>query len=297
MTAAAIAAVEADGYSQLTVAKIIERARISRKTFYDIFSNSEDCFLAAFEQTLQQGREIARDAYAAESEWRPAMRAAVLSLLRFMDEERGLARLCVVDALVAGPPVLRRRAKTLQELAQAIDLGRALADPLNAPQPLTAPAILGGVCGVLHQRLLDEDPAPLTDLLGPLMSMIVMPYLGLAAANEEFKAPSPPGVTGRSAAGKKTSANASNPLEMVDIRLTYRTVRVLTAIAEAPGASNRQIAQDAGIVDPGQISKLLRRLAGLELIENAGPGHLSGASNAWRLTDLGAQLQRATRGR
>jgi len=59
------------------------------------------------------------------------------------------------------------------------------------------------------------------------------------------------------------------------MRLTDRTVRVLAAIAAIaaqPGLSNRQISQRAGITDQGQISKLLSRLAGLQLIENTGEG-------------------------
>jgi DNA-binding MarR family transcriptional regulator len=81
------------------------------------------------------------------------------------------------------------------------------------------------------------------------------------------------------------------------MRLTYRTVRVLSVIGERPGASNREIAESSGIVDQGQISKLLNRLARLELIVNLGGGQERGASNAWHLTPRGGQVERATRPR
>jgi DNA-binding MarR family transcriptional regulator len=81
------------------------------------------------------------------------------------------------------------------------------------------------------------------------------------------------------------------------MRLTYRTVRVLMVIAEHPGASNREIAEGSGIVDQGQISKLLNRLARLNLVENLGEGQEKGAANAWHLTARGAQVERATRPR
>jgi AcrR family transcriptional regulator len=291
---AVIAVVEEGGYSRLTVAKVISRAKVSRKTFYEIFANGEDCFDAAFEQILQGAREMLRDAYAGELDWRAAMRAAMLSLLSFMDQERGLARLCIVESLLAGPAVLKRRDRALGELARAISMGDC--ESRRVPQPLTSEAILGGVFGVLHQRLLAEDPAPLTDLLNPLMGMIVLPYLGPAIADDECARPKPQPLPAPEPPASRPARASVNPLEGVDMRLTYRTVRVLTAIAGAPGASNRQIAQDAGIVDQGQISKLLRRLAGLGLIENSGPGHRTGGSNAWGLTKLGAQLHRATRG-
>ena len=56
MLAAAVEAVEDVGYARMTVAQVISRARVSRKTFYDVFTDREDCFLAAFEQALSQAR-------------------------------------------------------------------------------------------------------------------------------------------------------------------------------------------------------------------------------------------------
>ena len=78
------------------------------------------------------------------------------------------------------------------------------------------------------------------------------------------------------------------------MRLTYRTVRVLTAITTHPGASNRQIAEHAGISDQGQISKLLHRLSTLGLIHNTVP-HTKGQPNAWTLTPHGARLEQNLR--
>jgi DNA-binding MarR family transcriptional regulator len=79
------------------------------------------------------------------------------------------------------------------------------------------------------------------------------------------------------------------------MRLTYRTARVLEGIAEHPGASNRQVSEYGGIEDQGQVSKLLRRLASLGLLSNAGGGHLSGEPNEWTLTAKGEQVARSIR--
>jgi DNA-binding MarR family transcriptional regulator len=67
------------------------------------------------------------------------------------------------------------------------------------------------------------------------------------------------------------------------LRVTYRTVRVLGAIAERPGMSNMEVARRADVVDQGQVSKLLKRLAGLGLIENTGGGQAHGQANRWRV--------------
>jgi hypothetical protein len=83
---------------------------------------------------------------------------------------------------------------------------------------------------------------------------------------------------------------AQDPLRELDMRLTYRTVRVLRSVAASPGSSNRVVADGAGIADQGQISKLLRRLQGLGLIENVGADPARGEPNAWTLTQRGGEV-------
>jgi AcrR family transcriptional regulator len=294
MLAAAVEAVEDVGYARMTVAQVISRARVSRKTFYDVFTDREDCFLAAFEQALGQARLIAQEAYESESNWRDGIRAALARLLMFMDAEPGLAKLCIVEALGAGERVLDRRARVLDELAQVIDRGRAATNATREPPQVTAEGVVGAIFAVLHTRVLESGGEPLTDLLGSLMSMIVLPYLGARAAGRELSRPPLEIPTdGRS----RALTRHRDPLEGLNMRLTYRTVRVLMVIAEHPGASNREIAEGSGIVDQGQISKLLNRLARLKLVENRGEGQEKGAANAWHLTARGAQVERATRPR
>jgi DNA-binding MarR family transcriptional regulator len=80
------------------------------------------------------------------------------------------------------------------------------------------------------------------------------------------------------------------------MRLTYRTMRVLTAVASRPGLNNRRVASEAGVADQGQISKLLARLESLGLLANTGEQG-PGEANAWRLTDRGQELELAIRAR
>jgi AcrR family transcriptional regulator len=293
LLAAAVDVVQERGYARMTVAQVILRARVSRKTFYDIFADREECFLAAFEQAVDHARELAVAAYEREPSWRDGTRSALARLLILMDEEPALAKLCVVEALGAGERVLQCRAEVLRELAVGVDRGRRVTQPRREPPSVTAEGIVGAILGVLHTRLLVRAKEPLTDLLGPLMSMIVLPYLGPTAARRELARPGPD-IRGIRRASRRLP-RAQDPLAGLNIRLTYRTVRVLMIIAEHPGASNREIADGSGIVDQGQISKLLTRLQRLQLVENVGDGQEKGAANAWHLTRRGAQLERSAR--
>jgi AcrR family transcriptional regulator len=291
MLAAASEAVAEVGYARMTIAQVIGRARVSRKTFYDVFADREDCFLAAFEQAISRARVVANEAYEQESSWRDGIRASLAALLTFMDEHPDLARLCLVEALAAGDPVLERRAQVLDELANIVDRGRFERNAASDPAPLTAEGVVGGIIAVLHARLIEDCSEPHSDLLGALMGMIVLPYLGARAASGELSRPLP---ERRRVRRTRKSARSKDPLDDLNMRLTYRTVRVLGVIGEQPGASNRQIAEDSGIIDQGQISKLLNRLARLTLVENLGEGQERGGANAWHLTARGAQVERAT---
>ena len=197
MLTAAAEAVEEVGYARLTVAQVIARARVSRKTFYDLFEDREDCFLAVFDQAVEQISALVSEAYAREQSWRDGLRAGVLAMLRFMDDEPGLARICVVEALGAGPRVLKRRTEVIAQLRGVLDQGRSsagarVARATEESPDVTSEGVIGAVFAVLHSRLLARSREPFTALLGPLMSMIVLPYLGARVASSELTRKPPP---------------------------------------------------------------------------------------------------------
>jgi AcrR family transcriptional regulator/DNA-binding MarR family transcriptional regulator len=286
---AAMADVTAErGAGQVTVAHIVARSGVSRRTFYELFSDREECLLAALDQAIVRATAAVLPAHRVELRWPARIRSALTALLAFLDEEPAMARLCVVESLAAGPRALQRRTRIVAALIDAVDEGREVVRPGKQPPPLTAEGIVGAVLAIVHTRLLRDGGEPLSKLTGPLMAAIVLPYLGQPAAEKELHKPAALLKT-------KTSPPHRDPLDGLDMRLTYRTVRVLIAIAAVPGASNRQVAGEAGIADQGQISKLLARLQHLGLIENSGDGQVRGGPNAWTLTPKGAEFERSIR--
>jgi AcrR family transcriptional regulator len=273
------------GVARSSVAHVVARSGVSRRTFYELFDDREDCFLAAFDQAVTRATARVAPAYEQAGDWLDRMRAGLRALLEFLDDEPGLGRLAIVDALGAGPVALERRTRVVGLLIDAVDLGRR--EPCAAPglKRLAAEGVVGAVLAVLHARLTEPQPRPTIGLLGPLMGVIVLPYQGHAVAARE---------TSRRAPRRKPAAASvsGDPLRDLEMRLTYRTVRVLVAIASVPGASNREVANAAGVSDPGQISKLLARLEHLGLVANLGEGHARGEPNAWRLTTKGRDVER-----
>jgi AcrR family transcriptional regulator len=283
MLNSAVQVVSERGYGQMSVARVTRRAGVSRRTFYDLFENREGCFLAAFDEAVSEMSTLAQQAWEGEQTWHARVRASLGALLDFLDERPGVGALVVVEALGAGPRVLEHRARMLAQLTEAIDKGCTTAATRRQPAPLTAEGIVGAVLSVIHARLLETRPQRLGELLNPLMALIVTPYLGHTAAQWELER----SVPHRAA----RPINAEDPLKGLNMRITYRTLRVLTVIAEQPGASNRQIALQAGVSDQGQISKLLTRLERLELVHNTAPPQPAGEPNVWLLTQRGRAVQ------
>ncbi len=285
-----------EGAQNASVARVVARSGVSRRTFYDLFEDREDCFLAAFEDALRRVSEHAllayrgpRDAPKALSSgrplaWQARVRAGLLAILRFIEDEPDQGRLLVVESLVAGPRAVQRRAQIIAVLVDAVREGESETKPGYGQPALSAEGVVGAVLSVIHARLLPGQSGSLSALLNPLMGMIVLPYLGPAAARRESERPPPE-------PSRRSPAPRGDPLRDLDMRLTYRTVRALVAIAGHPGASNRQIAQAAGIADQGQISKLLLRLQNLGLIRNGGEGPTRGEPNAWTLTPRGQEIE------
>ena len=311
MLAAAGQVVGEVGYGGMSVARVTDRAGVSRRTFYEQFDDREDCFLALFDEALARAGKVARDAATAalataKGGWRERIRAGLTALIVLVDEESEVGSLLIVDALGGGPRVLECRARALEAVKGVIDAGRAESRKGSDAPPLTAEGVVGAVLSVVHARLLEEaagrrangssrsraQARPLTELINPLMAMIVLPYLGQAAAARELEAPTAPTVH-RPARRRAATQPLRDPLQGLEMRLTYRTLLVLSAIAEQPGASNRQIADVAGVHDQGQISKLLGRLERLGLISNGGAGQAKGEANAWGLTPKGREVEAA----
>lgn len=291
LLAAAARVLDELGYTQATVAHITRRSRVSRRTFYELFGDREECFVAVLEDAAARVQGDLRAANLEGLSWLERIRVGLRTILAFFDREPALARVCVVQSLRGGPTMLARREQLLAELAAAVDGGRAESARAAELPALTAQGLVGAAVGILYSRLLAGGRGSLCALQGELMAMIALPYLGASAARREQARE----IAVPASRGRRREPAGGDPLEGLAMRVTYRTARVLEGVAELPGASNRQVADFAGIHDPGQVSRLLARLEGLGLVTNGSPSQLKGEPNVWTLTPRGEQVTQSIR--
>jgi hypothetical protein len=240
----------------------------------DVAVIEERCF-AAFEEALENLAETVGRAADRERSWLARLRAGVVALLGFFDDEPQRGRLLLRDVAPTDQALgLRFEQRLLGVLAGLFEDAPARSEVPGTCSPLLHELITGGVFGVIRASVLEGEGVPLVELAPSLMAFIVAPYLGQAAASAELAGSPAPSEEERGAGGRRLYA-------------TRRTRLVLGAIAAAPRSSNREVAARAGLGDEGQTSKLLRRLAERGLIENVGFGQQGGRSNAWLLTMRG----------
>jgi AcrR family transcriptional regulator/DNA-binding MarR family transcriptional regulator len=280
------------GVGKLSVSAIVAHSGVSRRTFYEVFPDVRECLLAALEESLGQARARVREAYDTHAPWRLRTRLALHALLCLFEDEPTRGRLLVVEAPGAGQQALERRAQVLGELSDAVEEGRAETGRGSALTALTAEGLVGSALAVVHARMVADDvrgTPSLVELTNPLMSMIVLPYLGAAAARKELEQPLP-----ERRRRESQPTDGASRLNTLPMRITYRTMRVLRTIGAHPGASNREIGKTAGMGDQGQVSKLLQRLDRLGLIVNTTTSDERGMANSWQLTPAGAEIEQAT---
>lgn len=201
---AAIRMAGAEGYAGMTVSAVISKAGVSRKTFYEFFSDREDIFLAAFDLVVERALAGARAAYDRGDSWPERLRHLLESGLAALAANPHEARMGFVEVLAAGPRALQRRDAAMREFMQFLAPGydaSGRAGGEDAIPPLMPEAIVGAVFEIVYARVLQERTAELPELLDQLMYCALAPFLGPAAASAQASA-----GPAAAAAGRRKSA-------------------------------------------------------------------------------------------
>ena len=173
-------AIAENGYASTTIAHITRHAAVSRRTFYEHFASKDECFVAAYDTVMEQLRERVSAAFDEQDDWPHAIRAGISAMLGFLAVEPNLARLSMVESLVAGPVVVERYDAAIKGLVPYFEAGREGRPPevLARLSPTTEEALVGGMVSLISRRILADRTAELEDLLPDLVEFTLTPYLG-----------------------------------------------------------------------------------------------------------------------
>src|SRR6476661_7366266 len=65
------------GYQAVPVTEVIRHAGVSRKTFYELYSGKEECFVAVYEREIERLLEPALRAFEGDEPWVDRLRTAL----------------------------------------------------------------------------------------------------------------------------------------------------------------------------------------------------------------------------
>jgi AcrR family transcriptional regulator len=173
-------AIAENGYAGTTIAHITRHAAVSRRTFYEHFASKDECFVAAYDTVMAELRERVGQAFEEADDWPHAVKAGIGAMLRFLAAEPNLARLCMVEALVAGPVVVERYDSAIQSFVPYFQSGREGRSPdvLARLSATTEEALVGGMMSLISRRIIAGKTAELESLLPDLVEFTLTPYLG-----------------------------------------------------------------------------------------------------------------------
>src|SRR5215213_5545843 len=164
------------GYAATSVAGIVRRAGVSSKTFYELYADKEEAFLAAYAAI---DVVIARmtEAALAHDDAHSMLRSGARSYLEQLAEEPAFTRMLVIEAVGAGPRVLERRARAFREFAAALaiplDAARTAGGRAAETDEAMLLAMLGGINELVLGHLVEREPETLPEHLPTVEELIV----------------------------------------------------------------------------------------------------------------------------
>jgi AcrR family transcriptional regulator len=173
------------GYVATTVADLTKEAGISRTTFYELFTDKEACFLAAYDNSVDVMVRQISVAYEAEERWPDRARAGLATLLAALAADPAQARLALVDVVAAGPAAQRRLRAAVQGLTPFFDEGRDFAPGGRGLPANTSRMAAGAVVGLISDELVAGRADKLPGLLSDVLFATLVAYLGPDAAARE----------------------------------------------------------------------------------------------------------------
>jgi AcrR family transcriptional regulator len=170
------------GYAQTTIQDVLESAGVSSKTFYEQFSDKEDCVVAAYDAVVARVMGVVTKEYLQGSRWPERVKLGLAAFLRFFGYEPGLARMAMVEVLAAGPRARERYAAAVRGFVTFFEDGRA-----DSPHPERLPAhlseaVVGGITATLYHHVVTGQAEAIPLLLPDLLYCSLVPYLGHASA-------------------------------------------------------------------------------------------------------------------
>jgi AcrR family transcriptional regulator len=172
---ATVDVVAEEGYLDATVHKILKRAGISRRTFYEIFADKQACFVVAYNEAVDHILGLVRGACREGDAPERRIENGLRALLELVEREPKVARTCVVEVMAAGSTARERRAQTMEQFTGMVaDTLEARCDS-RSEALLRARVLTGGVHEMIYDALARGDVEGIAELAEEVVASHLAP--------------------------------------------------------------------------------------------------------------------------
>jgi AcrR family transcriptional regulator len=275
------------GRRAATVEAACERAGMSKRSFYEHFTDGEQCFVGAVGQAFDQLFAAIDHAVGSRTQdWEDRACTTIAALVAALDRDRTMARLCVIEPHSGSPVALSIRNAAVHRLALVLAAGATV-----GAEALRDAAARGAIGAILE---LATDPitegTSLQEIVSPALYFALAPFAGRRAAG--IRAADPPQISPPDRHGPSRAKGGLRTEAVEQLMVTELTRQTVLHLADHPGARNVDIARATGVRHESQMSRHLARLERAGIVCH----RKEGRTNAWRLTAQGRAAAEALTG-
>ena len=177
-------AITEKGYAATTIADVVRHARVSKRTFYEHFSDKESAFLALYSTASDDMLAVIAGAVVGDAPWRERLEAGVRAYFTELAAHPALTRTFLVEIQAAGPRALALRRDVLRRFAHRlrarVETGRAEDPSVPALSPEVAMGAVGGVNEMMLQAVQDAGAQAMPELAGAAVDFLSAVFVGRA---------------------------------------------------------------------------------------------------------------------
>jgi AcrR family transcriptional regulator len=159
------------GYVRFTVADVLSAAGVSRETFYEQFRDKEDCFLAAYELSVEAVLTAMRATDPGEGDEADPLERydrMMQGYLELLAREGGYARVFLVDVYAAGERAVQRRRQVIDRFSELV---AEVVGARTAADRFACEALVNAVSSLVTVRVAAGDLDEIPKLRRPIMNV------------------------------------------------------------------------------------------------------------------------------
>lgn len=158
------------GYARTTVADVLERAGVSRATFYEHFENKEAAFLAAYETAVEiLFVGVARALADAGDDPIERFDRALAAYLETLSAEPAIAHTALVEIYAAGPQALQKR---FELQGRFVDFIAEVFKARTKRDRFACEMVVAAVSSLVTAKVASGTTNELAELHGPVMEFV-----------------------------------------------------------------------------------------------------------------------------